>query len=159
MAPEVVIDHGYSAKVDIWSLGCLLIEMLTGQRPWKDLNELAAVYRLGKSTPESAPPIPPGISDAAISFLGQCFTIEPEQRPTAEQLLVHPLCSSWSKQNQLEITSSSPQLHSSPPQSNAQPLSNVSDSSILVDSISKDDPESNFSLDNNLEIRSQDSLQ
>jgi len=51
MAPEVIIDHGYSAKVDIWSLGCLLIEMLTGQRPWKELNELATVYRLGKSTP------------------------------------------------------------------------------------------------------------
>ncbi|KAJ9079239.1 mitogen-activated protein kinase kinase kinase, partial [Entomophthora muscae] len=42
MAPEVVIDHGYSAKVDIWSLSCLLIEMLTGTRPWKELNELAA---------------------------------------------------------------------------------------------------------------------
>ncbi|KAJ9070050.1 mitogen-activated protein kinase kinase kinase [Entomophthora muscae] len=89
MAPEVVIDHGYSAKVDIWSLGCLLIEMLTGTRPWKELNELAAVYRLGKSTSESAPPIPSGISPEAESFLGQCFIIEPESRPTAEQILEH----------------------------------------------------------------------
>ncbi|KAI0216105.1 mitogen-activated protein kinase kinase kinase, partial [Massospora cicadina] len=69
MAPEVVIDHGYSAKVDIWSLGCLLIEMLTGQRPWKEFTELAAVYKLGKSSSESAPPIPSDISEETKSFL------------------------------------------------------------------------------------------
>lgn len=36
MAPEVVFrgEHGYDSKVDIWSVGCIVFEMWTGERPW-----------------------------------------------------------------------------------------------------------------------------
>ena len=35
MAPEVLSsDQGYDAKVDIWSVGCVAVEMWTGMRPW-----------------------------------------------------------------------------------------------------------------------------
>ncbi|KAI8991759.1 hypothetical protein BDF20DRAFT_846245 [Mycotypha africana] len=87
MAPEVVKGTKYNAKVDIWSLGCTVIEMLTGKHPWLDLNMLAALYSLGKY---QAPPIPEGIPDDVCDFLEKCFTINPEERPTAEQLLLHP---------------------------------------------------------------------
>lgn len=44
MAPEVICHQkeGYSVKADIWSLGCVLLEMLTGKRPWYD-DELIMV--------------------------------------------------------------------------------------------------------------------
>ncbi|KAI8883098.1 kinase-like protein [Backusella circina FSU 941] len=87
MAPEVVKGTNYNAKVDIWSLGCTVIEMLTGDHPWLDLNMLAALYSLGKYQP---PPIPQGISEQARDFLSQCFIINPEDRPTAEELMSHP---------------------------------------------------------------------
>ncbi|KAI8079983.1 kinase-like domain-containing protein [Halteromyces radiatus] len=87
MAPEVVSGTNYNAKVDIWSLGCTVIEMLTGKHPWLDMNMLAALYSLGRF---EAPPIPEGIHENAKSFLKQCFTINPEERPTAADLLVHP---------------------------------------------------------------------
>ncbi|KAG1053231.1 hypothetical protein G6F43_004673 [Rhizopus delemar] len=86
MAPEVVKNEPYSAKVDIWSLGCTVLEMLTGQRPWISLNQIAAIYNLGRL---NTPSIPDHLSDCAKDFLKQCFTIDPVQRPTAEHLLMH----------------------------------------------------------------------
>ncbi|KAG1064415.1 hypothetical protein G6F42_027008 [Rhizopus arrhizus] len=87
MAPEVVKGTNYNAKVDIWSLGCTVIEMLPGSHPGLDLNMLAALYSLGKY---QAPPIPDDVPEDARDFLSKCFTINPEDRPTAEQLLTHP---------------------------------------------------------------------
>ncbi|KAG2224361.1 hypothetical protein INT45_006761, partial [Circinella minor] len=87
MAPEVVKGSSYSAKIDIWSLGCTVIEMLTGKKPWLDLNMLAALYSLGKY---QAPPLPEEVSDEAKDFLNQCFIINPDDRPTAADLLLHP---------------------------------------------------------------------
>lgn len=36
MAPEVINSKkgGYNSKIDIWSMGCVVFEMWTGQRPW-----------------------------------------------------------------------------------------------------------------------------
>lgn len=41
MAPEIVTtgSEGYDSKVDIWSLGCVVLEMWTAQRPWADERE------------------------------------------------------------------------------------------------------------------------
>ncbi|CAO3660549.1 unnamed protein product [Umbelopsis ramanniana] len=89
MAPEVVKNEPYSAKVDIWSLGCTVIEMYTGKRPWLDMTALAAVYSIGTC---KSPPIPEDMSDDAKDFLRQCFIIDPALRPTATILLSHPFC-------------------------------------------------------------------
>ncbi|CAR29712.1 ZYRO0G15290p [Zygosaccharomyces rouxii] len=92
MAPEMVdTKQGYSAKVDIWSLGCVVLEMFAGKRPWSNLEVVAAMFKIGKS--KSAPPIPddtlPLISQSGRDFLDQCFKIDPEERPTADKLLSH----------------------------------------------------------------------
>ena len=70
MAPEIVRKSGYSAKVDIWSLGCVVVEMFTGQRPWVRFNELATMYKLGQF---NAPPIPATVPEDLYDFLKQCF--------------------------------------------------------------------------------------
>ena len=60
MAPEVLHtvhnDRSYSGKVDIWSLGCVVIEMWSGKRPWGDLEQIPAMMqvRQAKSTVRSA---------------------------------------------------------------------------------------------------------
>ena len=41
MAPEVVIQKGLSRFSDIWSIGCVIIEMLTGQPPWSGANQVS----------------------------------------------------------------------------------------------------------------------
>lgn len=93
MAPEMVdTKQGYSAKVDIWALGCVVLEMFAGKRPWSNLEVVAAMFKIGKA--KSAPPIPddtlPLISDNGRQLLDACFKIDPEERPTADQLLTHP---------------------------------------------------------------------
>ena len=71
MAPEVVKAKGYSAKVDIWSLGCVVLEMFTGTHPWKQLDEVQAMWRLGRL---DKPPIPESITGQALDFIHDCFT-------------------------------------------------------------------------------------
>ncbi|KAL9634517.1 MAG: hypothetical protein Q9204_002973 [Flavoplaca sp. TL-2023a] len=97
MAPEVVRSQGqgYSAKVDIWSLGCVVLEMFAGRRPWSKDEAIGAIYKLGSLN--QAPPIPEEvsaeISAEAVAFMLDCFTIDPSERPTAETLLSrHPFC-------------------------------------------------------------------
>ncbi|KAJ3234211.1 hypothetical protein HDU81_001652 [Chytriomyces hyalinus] len=85
MAPEVMANKGgYSAKVDIWSLGCVVYEMLQGHAPWKDLNEMQIMWKVGME--HATPPVPASLRDDAKEFLERCFVIEPEDRPTATEL-------------------------------------------------------------------------
>lgn len=97
MAPEVIHNvvenekQGYSAKVDVWSLGCVILEMFAGRRPWSTEEAVGALYKLGSS--KQAPPIPddtvPYVSTLGKEFLDACFTIDPSERPTARELLDH----------------------------------------------------------------------
>lgn len=53
MAPEVIHsanERTYSGKVDIWSLGCVVMEMWTGQRPWGTMEQVAAMYAVRYET-------------------------------------------------------------------------------------------------------------
>ncbi|KAK4100390.1 Pkinase-domain-containing protein [Parathielavia hyrcaniae] len=96
MAPEVVRSEGqgYSAKVDIWSLGCVVLEMFCGRRPWSREEAVGAIYKIANG---ETPPIPDDvreeISPIAIAFMLDCFTVDPTDRPTADVLLSqHPFC-------------------------------------------------------------------
>ncbi|KAK8957522.1 Mitogen-activated protein kinase kinase kinase YODA [Platanthera zijinensis] len=91
MAPEVVQatmnkDIGYDFAVDIWSLGCTIIEMFSGKHPWSGLEGAAAMFKVLHKDP----PIPEGLSCEGKDFLRRCFHRNPAERPTASVLLDHP---------------------------------------------------------------------
>ncbi len=46
MAPEIVRQAQPSTKVDIWSLGCLILEMISGKHPWAGLDQVQAMYHV-----------------------------------------------------------------------------------------------------------------
>lgn len=89
MAPEVVMNtNGYSLAVDIWSLGCTVLEMATSKPPWSQYEGVAAIFKIGNS--KDMPEIPDHLSNDAKSFVRRCLQREPSARPTAAQLLEHP---------------------------------------------------------------------
>ncbi len=70
MAPEVVHKQECSTQLDIWSFGCLLIEMLTASRPWEFLDELQTINKLQKY---QRPRIPEYLSPESTALLINCF--------------------------------------------------------------------------------------
>jgi mitogen-activated protein kinase kinase kinase len=50
MAPEVVKQASQTTvKADIWSIGCLVVEMLTGEHPFAKLSQMQAFFKVGFS--------------------------------------------------------------------------------------------------------------
>ncbi|RKP23794.1 MEK kinase [Syncephalis pseudoplumigaleata] len=90
MAPEVVKKQRYTPKSDIWSLGCLAVEMFTGDHPFPNLAQMQAIFKIGS---DESPEIPRNISEEAQDFLKDTFNLDTECRPTANKLLQHAFVS------------------------------------------------------------------
>ncbi|KAF9597521.1 hypothetical protein IFM89_019435, partial [Coptis chinensis] len=93
MAPELIhavnqkdTNGDFAFAVDIWSLGCTIIEIVNGKPPWSELEGAAAMFKVWKETP----PIPEILSPPGKDFLQCCFTRNPPERPSASMLLEHP---------------------------------------------------------------------
>ncbi|ODN75633.1 STE/STE11/CDC15 protein kinase [Cryptococcus wingfieldii CBS 7118] len=87
MAPEVIEQSGASTASDIWSVGCVVVELMEGKPPYGDLAPMQALWRIvqdeGMRVPEGASPI---VKD----FLYHCFQKDPNLRVSAKKLLRHP---------------------------------------------------------------------
>merc|ERR1712217_753198 len=88
MAPEVITNTGYGRRADIWSFGCVIIEMATASNPWgKFDNPMAAMLKIGMS--KELPPIPDGLSECCCDFIRKCIQRDVALRPYAEELMRH----------------------------------------------------------------------
>jgi serine/threonine protein kinase len=92
VAPEVIELKGIVPESDIWSLGCTIIELLTGEPPYANMLPVSALYRIVE---DAMPPLPAGLSMELEEFLGLCFKKEPSDRPTARALLSHAWIEKW----------------------------------------------------------------
>ncbi|KAL8207816.1 hypothetical protein R6Q57_007228 [Mikania cordata] len=90
MAPEVINNNsnGCNLAVDIWSLGCTVLEMATGKPPWSQYEGVAALFKVGNS--KELPTIPDHLSDDGKDFILKCLQRAPSRRLNATQLLDHP---------------------------------------------------------------------
>ena len=89
MAPEVVRLEGHTTKADIWSFGCVLIEMKSGVPPWSELSkETKGVLKL-IATPSNLPAMPEDASPALQDLMANCLIRDPALRPDAQFLLSH----------------------------------------------------------------------
>jgi mitogen-activated protein kinase kinase kinase len=113
MSPEVIRgDAGPTAgrhgSVDIWSLGCVILEMATGRRPWASLdNEWAIMYNIAQGNPPQLP-TRDQLSDCGIDFLKRCFERDPNGRSSAAELLQHE----WIVKIRQQVVTGEPQTPS-----------------------------------------------
>ncbi|KAB1200011.1 Mitogen-activated protein kinase kinase kinase A [Morella rubra] len=103
MAPEVIRRESQGAASDVWSLGCTIIEMITGKPAWEDRG-LDTLSRIGFS--DELPEFPTFLSELGLDFLDKCLRRDPCKRWSCDQLLQHPFLSSSSSPN--KVTDSSP---------------------------------------------------
>uniref|UniRef100_A0A3Q3WE46 Mitogen-activated protein kinase kinase kinase 12 n=1 Tax=Mola mola TaxID=94237 RepID=A0A3Q3WE46_MOLML len=87
MAPEVIRNEPVSEKVDIWSFGVVLWEMLTGEIPYKDVDSSAIIWGVGNNSLQL--PIPDSCPDGFKILLRQCWNCKPRNRPSFRQILLH----------------------------------------------------------------------
>jgi len=87
MAPEIIQATGHSTSSDIWSLGCTVFELLTGEPPYFNLNPMTAMFKIV----QSPAPTLEGASPPLQAFLSACFQKDPNRRPLAKDLLKTPL--------------------------------------------------------------------
>lgn len=102
MPPEALASAGktgaelalYSRAQDIWAVGCVAHQLLTGTAPWSHLeasNPFALLLQIQKTYEEGDSfPIEPSLSPNAQSFCQLCFQSGPVGRTGAALLTNHP---------------------------------------------------------------------
>lgn len=89
IAPEILDGKtGHSYEVDIWSLGVVIYTLLIGKPPFEtpDVKTTYKKIRMNNySFPEHVP-----ISDEARALITKILNLQPEKRPTLDEILAHP---------------------------------------------------------------------
>jgi len=116
-APELLVgDTQYGPPVDIWAIGCVFAELITGNALWPGRSDVDQLYLIRKTMGELLPrhmeifqnnsffkglsiPLPdimepledkfPNISTLAMDLMQKCFHVDPGERSTCENLLQH----------------------------------------------------------------------
>ncbi|KAL4510019.1 hypothetical protein ABPG72_010212 [Tetrahymena utriculariae] len=88
MAPELIKNEKHGRRIDVWSLGCTVIEMASAQHPWENIKKFSD---LANAVIEQQPiPIPQHLSEECKDFILKCCTYDKKMRPKSHQLFNHP---------------------------------------------------------------------
>ena len=88
MAPEQVMGHDVDKRADIYAMGVLTFEMLTGRLPFIGSNRMEVAYSTVNAPIPSAVKLNPALPDELDVLLGRVLAKDPAQRPqTVRELL------------------------------------------------------------------------
>lgn len=108
MSPEMIKNDRPSrlGAMDIWAMGCVILEAATGRKPWSNLDNewcvqsskfrcwltisRAIMFHIGVATKHPPLPEPGQLSSLGIDFIRKCLIIDGLARPTAADLQNHP---------------------------------------------------------------------
>jgi serine/threonine-protein kinase OSR1/STK39 len=94
MAPEVIQQSPYDAKIDVWSVGITALELFTGIPPYHNISPLSAIIKIFRE----APPTLASYNSLTIrqassrftKFITRCLKKDPQNRPSVHELLSDP---------------------------------------------------------------------
>jgi eukaryotic-like serine/threonine-protein kinase len=82
MAPEMLRGiRGVDARVDVYALGCVLYECLSGRRTFSGKGALATLAKILVEEPEPLSELVPGISEPLAQLVTRMIAKDPGQRP------------------------------------------------------------------------------
>jgi len=87
-SPEVWKDEPYDIKSDVWSLGCVIYEMVTLKPPFQ-AEDMQGLYK--KILKGVFPKVPEHFSSDINTMLKIMIQVNPKKRPTCAQLVEHPI--------------------------------------------------------------------
>ena len=91
LAPEMINNTGHDEKVDIWCIGILLYELVTGSQPWQG----ADIPSVKDSIRGIKIKWPPNVDRLAADLICKILKYNPEERITLRNMLNHPFITQY----------------------------------------------------------------
>ncbi|CAI5980077.1 unnamed protein product [Closterium sp. NIES-64] len=135
MAPEVGRGEQQTPAVDIWSLGCTVLEMATGRPAWSDVTGGMFSVLYAVSCTDAMPRIAAEVPAAVRGFIECCLRRNPSERWTAAELLAHPFLAEVAEGGEGEEVARKAALVCATPRSPTSPFDYGLDSDSDSDSI------------------------
>ncbi|KAL9275541.1 Serine/threonine/tyrosine-protein kinase HT1-like protein [Drosera capensis] len=85
MAPEMIKEEHHTKKVDVYSFGIVLWEILTALIPFADLTPEQAAFAVCQKN--ARPPLPPNCPRGLSDLIKRCWTANPERRPHFDEIV------------------------------------------------------------------------
>ncbi|MCA9672798.1 MAG: serine/threonine-protein kinase PknK, partial [Myxococcales bacterium] len=87
MAPEQWLGVESSGATDVWALGLILGEMVTGRRPYEDVSRDDLMSAVTSDKPVPALSTPREVPEALTALIARCLAKQADVRPSAEELV------------------------------------------------------------------------
>ena len=91
LAPEMINNTGHDEKVDIWCIGVLLFELITGQQPWKGSDVQTVKYNISRLKINW----PKQMDRNAADLISKILRYNPEERISLRNMLMHPFFTNY----------------------------------------------------------------
>ncbi|KAH9324313.1 hypothetical protein KI387_004491 [Taxus chinensis] len=89
MAPEIMLEQKYDAKADLWSVGTILFQLVTGKTPFSGSNHLQLKHNILKSKELSFPQEVGSLNPSCIDLCRKLLRQNPVERLTFEEFFNH----------------------------------------------------------------------